>query len=130
MPYQYSLFFTCSYSRIFILIYFFLWSNLKCALSKPVLEASVLTSGLAHVRLVRLLVLHIAAHPGLAFLCLGISKVNSALMSNISCPSLSTVLRIRIQDPGSGTFLPPGSGIRNRFFPDPGCRIPPLLLRA
>jgi hypothetical protein len=25
-----------------------------------------------------------------------------------------------IQDPGSGTFLPPGSGIRNRFFPDPG----------
>ncbi len=23
-------------------------------------------------------------------------------------------------DPGSGTFLTPGSGIRNRFFPDPG----------
>jgi hypothetical protein len=23
-------------------------------------------------------------------------------------------------DPGSGAFLTPGSGIRNRFFPDPG----------
>ncbi len=23
-------------------------------------------------------------------------------------------------DPGSGTFLTPGSGIQNRFFPDPG----------
>jgi hypothetical protein len=27
-------------------------------------------------------------------------------------------------DPGYGTFLTPGSGIRNRFFPDPGSRIP------
>ncbi len=29
-------------------------------------------------------------------------------------------------DPGSGSgaFLTPGSGIRNRFFPDPGSRIP------
>jgi hypothetical protein len=26
-------------------------------------------------------------------------------------------------DPGSGAFLTPGSGIRNRFFPDPGFRI-------
>ncbi len=26
-------------------------------------------------------------------------------------------------DPGSGAFLTPGSGIRNRFFPDPGSRI-------
>jgi hypothetical protein len=53
------------------------------------------------------------------------------------------VLRIRIRDPGSGAFLTPGSGIRNRFFsgsqssdlgsrisdpgsriPDPGSRIP------
>jgi hypothetical protein len=25
-----------------------------------------------------------------------------------------------IRDPGSGVFLTPGSGIRNRFFPDPG----------
>jgi hypothetical protein len=26
-------------------------------------------------------------------------------------------------DPGSGAFLTPGSGIRNRFFPDPGSQI-------
>ncbi len=26
-------------------------------------------------------------------------------------------------DPGSGAFLTPGSGILNRFFPDPGSRI-------
>ncbi len=39
-------------------------------------------------------------------------------------------MRIRIHntsvadpDPGSGAFLTPGSGIRNRFFPDPGSRI-------
>ncbi len=38
------------------------------------------------------------------------------------CPH--PVLRFRIQDPGSGAFLTPGSGIRNRFFPDPGSRIP------
>jgi hypothetical protein len=29
-------------------------------------------------------------------------------------------------DPGSGAFLTPESGIRNRFFPDPGSRIPDL----
>jgi hypothetical protein len=29
-------------------------------------------------------------------------------------------------DPGSGAFLTPGSGIRNRFFPDLGSRIPDL----
>jgi hypothetical protein len=36
-------------------------------------------------------------------------------------------------DPGSGAFLTPGSGIRNRFFPDPGSRIPDpklIFLRA
>ncbi len=38
-------------------------------------------------------------------------------------------------DPGSGAFLTPGSGsgIRNRFFPDPGSRIPdpkPIFSRA
>jgi hypothetical protein len=38
-------------------------------------------------------------------------------------------------DPGSGAFLTPGpgSGIRSRFFPDPGSRIPdpkPIFLRA
>jgi hypothetical protein len=27
-------------------------------------------------------------------------------------------------DPGSGAFLPQGSGIRDEFFPDPGSRIP------
>jgi hypothetical protein len=35
----------------------------------------------------------------------------------------NSVLRIRIRDPGSGAFLTPGSGIRNRAFPDPGSRI-------
>jgi hypothetical protein len=42
------------------------------------------------------------------------------------------VMRIRIRDPvlfwpldpGSGAFLTPGSGIRNRFIPDPESRIP------
>jgi hypothetical protein len=36
-------------------------------------------------------------------------------------------------DPGSGSFLTPGSGIRNRFFTDPGSRIPDpksIFLRA
>jgi hypothetical protein len=28
-----------------------------------------------------------------------------------------------IWNPGSGAFLTPGSGIRNRFFPDPGSRM-------
>jgi hypothetical protein len=35
----------------------------------------------------------------------------------------NTVLRIRIRDPGSGTFLTPGSGIRNRIFRIPGPTI-------
>jgi hypothetical protein len=36
-------------------------------------------------------------------------------------------------DPGSGAFLTPGSGIRNKFFSDPGFRIPylkPILWRV
>ncbi len=39
---------------------------------------------------------------------------------------IQSVLRIRIQDPGSGALLTldPGSGIRNRFFPDPRSSIP------
>ncbi len=51
-----------------------------------------------------------------------------------------SLLRIRIRDPGSGIRYPvlfwpldPGSGIRNRFFPDPGFRIPDpklIFLRA
>ena len=36
----------------------------------------------------------------------------------------AAVLRIRIRDRGSGAFLTPGPGIQNRFFPDPGSRIP------
>ncbi len=39
---------------------------------------------------------------------------------------LITVSSVADPDPGSGVFLTPGpgSGIRNRFFPDPGSRIP------
>ncbi len=39
---------------------------------------------------------------------------------------LRPVLRIRIRDQGSCAFLTPGpgSGIRNRFIPDTGSRIP------
>ena len=37
---------------------------------------------------------------------------------------LCSVLRIQIRDPRFGAFLTPGSGIRNRFFPDPGSLIP------
>jgi hypothetical protein len=33
---------------------------------------------------------------------------------------IEAVLRIRIRDSGSDAFLTPGSGIRTRFFPDPG----------
>jgi hypothetical protein len=36
-------------------------------------------------------------------------------------------------DPGSGAFLTPGPGIRNRFFPDPRSRIldpNPIFFRA
>jgi hypothetical protein len=36
-------------------------------------------------------------------------------------------------DPGLGAFLTAGSGIRNRFIPDPGSRIPDpklIFLRA
>ncbi len=36
------------------------------------------------------------------------------------------ILKFSVADPypGSGAFLTPGSRIRNRFFPDPGTRIP------
>ncbi len=46
---------------------------------------------------------------------------------------LGVEISVADPDPGSGTFLTPGSGIRNRFFPDPGSRIPdpkPIFLRA
>jgi hypothetical protein len=32
-------------------------------------------------------------------------------------------LESSVADPGSGAFLPQGSGIRDDFFPDPGSRI-------
>jgi hypothetical protein len=35
---------------------------------------------------------------------------------------------LRIRDPGSGAFLTPGSGIRNRFIPNPGSQA--HILRA
>ncbi len=40
------------------------------------------------------------------------------------CSAFSTVLRIRIRDPVHFWPLDPVSGIRNRFFPDPGSQIP------
>jgi hypothetical protein len=39
-------------------------------------------------------------------------------------PGQQERLVISVADPGSGAFLTPGSGIRNRFFPDLGSRIP------
>jgi hypothetical protein len=32
----------------------------------------------------------------------------------------ASIITSSVADPGSGAFLTPGSGIRNRFFPDPG----------
>jgi hypothetical protein len=34
-------------------------------------------------------------------------------------PRMLTIQFSSVADPGSGTFLTPGSGIRNRFIPDP-----------
>ncbi len=45
-------------------------------------------------------------------------------MSNQNSPWKKTNDCISVSDSGSGAFLTPGSGIRNRFFPDPGSRIP------
>jgi hypothetical protein len=45
----------------------------------------------------------------------------SRLQMSVSAKLLRSVAD---PDPGSGAFLTPGSGIRNRFFPDPGSRIP------
>ncbi len=47
----------------------------------------------------------------------------------IEVKARSTVISVADPDPGSGAFLTPGYGIRNRFFPDPaspnlGSRIP------
>jgi hypothetical protein len=38
----------------------------------------------------------------------------------ISISIYQLVPNVADPDPGSGAFLTPGSGIRNRFFPDPG----------
>jgi hypothetical protein len=57
------------------------------------------------------------------------AKILKNLQVKISCFCIS----VADPDPGSGAFLTPGSGIRNRFFPDPGSRIPDpktILLRA
>ncbi len=47
---------------------------------------------------------------------------NAAIRKAILKPTLYN--SVADPDPGSGAFLTPGSGIRNRFFPDPGSRIP------
>jgi hypothetical protein len=39
-------------------------------------------------------------------------------------PSIIKQKIISVADPGAGAFLTPGSGIRNRFIPDLGSRIP------
>jgi hypothetical protein len=38
--------------------------------------------------------------------------------------TLIELVSVADPDPGSGAFLTPGSGIRNRFLPDPGSQIP------
>jgi hypothetical protein len=38
-------------------------------------------------------------------------------------PDPNPLVRGSVADPGSGAFLTPGSGIRDRFFPDPGFQI-------
>ncbi len=53
------------------------------------------------------------------------SQLSSAVvdLDPLGSSMIWPVLRIRIRDPGSGAFLTPVSGIRNRFSPDPGSRI-------
>jgi hypothetical protein len=67
--------------------------------------------------------------------CLSYTHMSSAYVEPIYLVKLSSVLRIRIRDPGSwilirypgsNAFLTSGSGIQNRFFPDPE----PIFLRA
>ncbi len=40
--------------------------------------------------------------------------------SQIPDPNPHKRISVADPDPGSGAFLTPGSGIRNRFIPDPG----------
>jgi hypothetical protein len=80
--------------------------------------------------------------------CRHSNKLFTAISQRLSLPDLPDMLRqpatsqsypaflatsVADPDPGSGAFLTPGSGIRNRFFPDPGSRIPDpksIYLRA
>ncbi len=53
------------------------------------------------------------------------SIINKTIFKMLPPPSphFSLFYSVADPDPGSGAFLTPGSGIRNRFFPDPGSRI-------
>ncbi len=44
-------------------------------------------------------------------------------LSYIPLPHKPGGVSVADPDPGFGGFLTPGSGIRNRFFPDPGSHI-------
>ncbi len=63
-------------------------------------------------------------------------KVTSLYFSpKVTNPERLYGVKISVADPGpgSGAFLTPGSGIRDRFFPDPVSRIPDpktIFLRA
>jgi hypothetical protein len=48
---------------------------------------------------------------------------HSSIQNNYVKSVLICSVKSSVADPGSGAFLTPGSGIRNRFFPDPGSRI-------
>jgi hypothetical protein len=53
---------------------------------------------------------------------------NSVVLSRAATNLLCKFSSVEDSDPGSGAFLTPGSGIRNRSFPDPVSRIPHLKL--
>jgi hypothetical protein len=57
---------------------------------------------------------------GVAMLGCGVAMLGCGL-AMLGC---GAAISVSDPDPGSGAFLTPGSGIRNRFFPDPGSRIP------
>ncbi len=49
----------------------------------------------------------------------------SSLTTNlISTLFVANLLPTSVADPGSGTFMTPGSGILDSFFPDTGSQIP------
>ncbi len=60
------------------------------------------------------------------FICIDCSGIHRYLAMTIRiCILFVRILQYSVADPdpGSGAFLTPGSGIRNRFFPDLGSRI-------